>query len=97
MAVEQRTKRLVGTRILVVEVEYYLAADLSRALEDAGADVVGPVGSLHEAEVTVAAGGFDCAVIDMNLRGSVAHCRRAAGTSRRAVLDRHGLRPGLSP
>ena len=33
MAVEQRTKRLVGTTILVVEVEYYLAADLSRALE----------------------------------------------------------------
>ena len=44
MAVEQRTKRLVGTRILVVEVEYYLAADLSRPLEDAGADAVGPWG-----------------------------------------------------
>jgi hypothetical protein len=28
---------------------------------------------LHEAEVTVAAGGFDCAIIDMNWRGSVAH------------------------
>lgn len=70
---QQRAKRLMGARILVVEDEYYLAADLSRALEDEGAVVVGPVGSLSEAQASVTAGGFDCAVVDVNLRGIVAH------------------------
>lgn len=73
MVVEQRAKVLNGTRVLVVEDEYYLAADLSRALADAGAKVVGPVGSLPEAQAAVVAGGFDYAVVDMNLRGSFAH------------------------
>ena len=73
MVDQQRTKRLNGTRILVVEDEYYLAADLSRALEDEGALVIGPVGNLSEAQESVASADFDCAVIDMNLRGSVAH------------------------
>ena len=73
MANQQRSKRLNGTRILVVEDEYYLAADLSRALEEEGASVIGPVGNLSDAQQSVAAGGFDCAVIDMNLHGSVAH------------------------
>jgi len=73
MVIEQRTKPLLGARILVVEDEYYLAADLSRALSDAGAEVVGPIGSLQEAEAAVSCGRFDCAVVDMNLRGSVAH------------------------
>ena len=70
---QQRTKPLLGAKILVVEDEYYLAADLSRALSDAGAEVIGPVGSLPEAQARVAAGGFDYAVVDMNLHGSVAH------------------------
>ena len=70
---QQRAKRLMGARILVVEDEYYLAADLSRALEDEGAIVIGPIGNLSEAQGSVAAGNFDCAVVDMNLRGSVAH------------------------
>jgi DNA-binding response OmpR family regulator len=73
MVVDQHTKPLLGARILVVEDEYYLAADLSRALSDAGAEVVGPIGSLQEAQATVNSGRFDCAVVDMNLRGSVAH------------------------
>ena len=73
MVDQQRTKPLMGARILVVEDEYYLAADLSRALADAGAEVVGPIGSLSEAQAKVSLGGFDCAVVDMNLHGSVAH------------------------
>jgi hypothetical protein len=56
MVIEQRTKPLLGARILVVEDEYYLAADLSGALSDAGAEVVGPIGSLQEAEATVSCG-----------------------------------------
>ena len=73
MADEQRTTPLNGTKVLVVEDEYYLAADLSRALTDAGAEVVGPVGTLAEAQDAVVAHGFDYAVVDMNLRGSFAH------------------------
>jgi DNA-binding NtrC family response regulator len=60
---------LAGARILVVEDEYYLAEDLCHALEAAGAEVVGPVGSLGQAEGPLLAGGLDGAVLDMNLRG----------------------------
>ena len=60
---------LEGRRILVVEDEYYLAEDLAEAIRAAGGEVVGPVGNLAEAEDRVAQGGFDCAVLDMNLRG----------------------------
>lgn len=68
-----RTKRLNGTRVLIVEDEYYLADDLSRELTGAGAQVVGPVGTLAEAEAKVGEGHFDCAVVDMNLRGDFAY------------------------
>ena len=34
---------LTGRRVLVVEDEYFLADDLSRALAQLGADVLGPV------------------------------------------------------
>jgi CheY-like chemotaxis protein len=64
---------LAGTRVLIVEDEFYLADDLSRAVSNAGAEVVGPVGTLAEAEDKVSQGGFDCAVIDMNLRGDFAY------------------------
>ena len=67
-----RANPLLGTRVLIVEDEYYLADDLSRALVQAGADVVGPVGTLDQAIERVDAGGFDCAIVDMNLRGDFA-------------------------
>ncbi len=63
---------LGGARVLIVEDEYYLADDLSRALREAGAQVVGPVGSLTEAQAAVDERAFDCAVLDMNLRGDAA-------------------------
>jgi DNA-binding NtrC family response regulator len=72
MVVEQDTP-LKGTRVLIVEDEYYLADDLSRALSSAGAEIVGPVGTLDDAERKVGEGGFDCAVVDMNLRGDFTH------------------------
>ena len=65
----ERITPLNGTRVLIVEDEYYLADDLSRALVQAGAQVVGPIGTLDEATRQVDADGFDCAVVDMNLRG----------------------------
>ena len=58
-----------GSRVLIIEDEYYLADDLSGALRAAGAEVVGPVGRLEEAEEKVSEGGFDCAILDINLHG----------------------------
>jgi DNA-binding response OmpR family regulator len=63
---------LAGTRILIVEDEYYLADDLARALRGEGAQVIGPVGTLGEAEEAVGSRGFDCAILDMNLHGDMA-------------------------
>lgn len=68
----ERTSPLNGTRVLIVEDEYYLADDLSRALSDAGATVIGPVATLQEAEQRLSDDAFDCAVVDMNLRGEFA-------------------------
>ena len=70
---QQATSPLTGIRVLIVEDEFYLADDLARALTSAGAEIVGPVGSLAEAERKVDEGAFDCAVIDMNLRGDFAY------------------------
>jgi DNA-binding response OmpR family regulator len=59
-------------RILIVEDEFYLADDLAAALRRAGAEVLGPAATLRDAEDAVRAGGFDCAILDMNLRGDMA-------------------------
>lgn len=64
---------LRGARILIVEDEFFLADDLAAALRDAGAEVLGPAGTVAEAESIVDASAFDCAVIDMNLRGEMAY------------------------
>ena len=66
---QQRSNSLSGARVLVVEDEYYLADDLARTLTKAGAEVVGPVATVVDAEAKVSEGGFNCAIIDMNLRG----------------------------
>ncbi|MEA1013993.1 response regulator [Sphingosinicella sp. LY1275] len=61
-----------GARILVVEDEYYLADDLACAFERRGAEIAGPVATAAAADKLIAAGGIDYAVIDLNLRGSMA-------------------------
>ncbi len=61
--------RLSGMRVLVVEDEYYIADDLRRSLSRAGANIIGPVGSLAQAEEAVEKGEFDCALLDLNLHG----------------------------
>lgn len=60
---------LTGYRILLVEDEYFIADDLRRALEECGADVVGPVPSLSKALPLAAGENLTCAVLDINLRG----------------------------
>jgi CheY-like chemotaxis protein len=68
---DRRLDGLQGRCLLVVEDEYLIAADLARSLEDVGADVVGPAGSVEDALELVATDGkrLDGAVLDINLRG----------------------------
>ena len=63
---------LARKRILVIEDEYYIADDLRRMLAEAGAKVVGPCSTVAKADEAVSAGGFDCALLDLNLSGESA-------------------------
>jgi CheY-like chemotaxis protein len=64
---------LSGCRVLIVEDEYFLAADLQAALKSLGANVIALVGDLDEALDLLTNGGFDIAVVDINLRGRLAY------------------------
>lgn len=67
---EAQFDALRGRRLLVVEDEYIIAADLARTLEERGIDVVGPVGSVEEALELVETGDrLDGAILDVNLGG----------------------------
>ncbi|HVG48881.1 MAG TPA: response regulator [Rubellimicrobium sp.] len=59
-------------RVLVVEDEYLLAEDLRRGLEDAGAEVLGPVPSVADALALLATEAPpDAAILDVNLGGEM--------------------------
>jgi CheY-like chemotaxis protein len=63
---------LPGRRVLVVEDEYFLADDISRALRSSGADVAGPVGELEEALRILNDGSIvDGAVLDVNIHSDM--------------------------
>ena len=64
--------QLSGRRVLVVEDEYYIADDLRRSLSRAGAKIIGPMGSVAQAERALQERDFDCAVLDLNLHGESA-------------------------
>jgi DNA-binding NtrC family response regulator len=68
----EQTLDLSGKRVLLVEDEYYIADELRRTLEAAGAEVVGPISTLAGASAALDEGAFDCAVIDLNLHGQSA-------------------------
>ena len=53
--------------ILVVEDEPFIALDLALAVEDAGGEVVGPVGSVKEALALIATTSIAAAILDVNL------------------------------
>jgi CheY-like chemotaxis protein len=79
------SSRFQGLRILVVEDEYLIAIELADWLQDAGAEVVGPVGTVSQAMSFIAdpAGKLAAATLDINLGGArdfpVADALRAKG------------------
>lgn len=61
-----------GLKVLVVEDDFILALDLQFHLQDAGAEVIGPVHSAAEALALLRAGPLpDGAILDVNLDGEM--------------------------
>ena len=58
---------LAGVRVLVVEDDYYLALDTERALQQAGAKVLGPCPDERTALLVIEHDSPSCAVVDINL------------------------------
>ncbi|MET7242573.1 response regulator [Methylobacterium sp. EM32] len=71
-------------RVLVVEDEYFIADDISRALIRHGAEVVGPVPTVQEARALLDTQALDLAVLDINLRSELVY-PLVAELSRRGV------------
>ena len=65
---------LAGHRLLVVEDEYLIAREVTQALRNAGAAVIGPVATVGAAlDVVASAGAPDAALLDINLRGEMVY------------------------
>ena len=79
-------------RVLVVEDEALLADEISRILDDAGFQVVGPAGRVEKAFHLLNDVGCDAAVLDMQLDGEtselIARVLAARGTPFVTVIER---------
>lgn len=69
LAAQGPTSSIAGKRVLIIEDELIFALDLKAELEDAGAVVVGPVGTLADAIETAERETVDAAVVDVDLHG----------------------------
>jgi DNA-binding NarL/FixJ family response regulator len=63
------TNILAGQRILLAEDEGLIALELEGLLGDFGCEVVGPLANVDEVLENAQRGGFDGALLDVNLRG----------------------------
>ena len=84
MTEDQRSGALAGLKVLVVEDQYFLADEISHALTDAGADVVGPFREMSDGYEAVERNSqLAGAVLDINLDGimvfPIADALRARG------------------
>ncbi|WP_168990379.1 response regulator [Aureimonas flava] len=65
---------LQNKQILLVEDDALIAQPLAERLEDAGATVVGPAGTIEEAIALIArVPGIDAALLDVNLGGEMSY------------------------
>lgn len=60
-------RTLPATRILIVEDNAFLALEMEDLLTEAGAEIVGPVGTLSEGLELARDTGFDLAILNVNL------------------------------
>lgn len=60
---------LEGVRVLIIEDDSLVAMSVGDMLSDLGCSVVANAGNLTQAFEMVRAGGFDFALLDVNLRG----------------------------
>lgn len=60
---------MIARSILIVEDEPLIAMMLEDFLDSLGHKVVGTVESVRDAEAAVSKGGFDVAILDVNLKG----------------------------
>jgi len=60
---------LQGLRVLLVEDEYLVAMNIELMLRQCGCAVVGPIGDLASALRVAQEGGFDLALLDVNVGG----------------------------
>ena len=74
--------RLAGKRVLVVEDEPLVALLVVDALQDAGAEVLGSVGTAREALSIIGSNSLDAALLDANLHGNPVDDIAAALTAR---------------
>ena len=63
---------LRGLRVMVVEDDYYIAAEICGALRASGAEIVGPSPDISHALHLAKTERIDCAVLDINLHGDLA-------------------------
>jgi len=63
---------LEGVRLLVVEDDYLVAADMCSALMRRGAIILGPAGNLRRTRELLRQQRPDCALLDLNLNGTLA-------------------------
>jgi DNA-binding response OmpR family regulator len=66
------TQALRGKRVLIVEDEYFIAADLRRVFGREGAEVVGPAANL-ELGLELATQAIDVALLDVNLGDALSY------------------------
>jgi CheY-like chemotaxis protein len=64
---------LEGLRILIVEDDFLLAEAVVGALDKAGCTVIGPAARVDQAVELAERGGFDVALLDINLHGETCY------------------------
>ena len=76
-----------GSRLLVLEDDYFIAEDIVERLKAQGADVVGPAGTVEDAlDLIDETDQLDGALVDLNLHGEMAFPVADALRERRVPL-----------